>query len=250
MATYRVRPGDNLSKIARALSKKYGKSLGWRDLYEANRNLIKDPNLIYSGWNLNVPGVGGGGSTSTKKETTTLPSDEIIKTTTKGVETNREPFTERYGTLEELMPTAMFQAVGEERVNPEEMRKATEQVIGYDRGFGARGGYMSSALQQDRQNFLNELERARKTAVNSYVENQKQQYSDWYNQQVKNYQTSEAPTDFQLGKFGIEVPTGMETYSPDVRFEYRPAMDFSKVFRYGGYSAPNSMFNMPTPIST
>jgi nucleoid-associated protein YgaU len=46
---YEVVSGDSLSKIGR----KYG--VEWRDIYEANRNLIKDPDLIQPGWKLKIP---------------------------------------------------------------------------------------------------------------------------------------------------------------------------------------------------
>ena len=46
---YEVVKGDNLSKIG----KKYG--LGWKEIYEANRNQIKDPDLIQPGWKLKIP---------------------------------------------------------------------------------------------------------------------------------------------------------------------------------------------------
>ena len=46
---YEVVKGDNLTKIG----KKYG--LGWKEIYEANRNQIKDPDLIQPGWKLKIP---------------------------------------------------------------------------------------------------------------------------------------------------------------------------------------------------
>lgn len=46
---YEVVSGDSLSKIGR----KYG--VEWRDIYEANRGLIKDPDLIQPGWKLKIP---------------------------------------------------------------------------------------------------------------------------------------------------------------------------------------------------
>jgi len=33
----------------------YGNGLKWRDIYNANRNKIKRPDLIYPGWVLVVP---------------------------------------------------------------------------------------------------------------------------------------------------------------------------------------------------
>ncbi|GBE29186.1 lysM domain/BON superfamily protein [bacterium BMS3Bbin04] len=61
---YLVRRGDNLANIANTL---YGNPFEWRKLYEANRELIPDPNLIYTNTILTVPsrgpgsGAGGGG---------------------------------------------------------------------------------------------------------------------------------------------------------------------------------------------
>lgn len=61
---YLVRNGDNLARIADNL---WGNPFEWRKLYEANRDLIPDPNLIYTNTILQVPGrgpssgTGGGG---------------------------------------------------------------------------------------------------------------------------------------------------------------------------------------------
>ena len=49
MQEYEVAKGDNLTKIG----KKYG--LGWKEIYEANRDLIKNPDLIQPGWKLKIP---------------------------------------------------------------------------------------------------------------------------------------------------------------------------------------------------
>ena len=46
---YTVEKGDNLSKIG----KKYG--VGWKEIFEANRDKIKDPDLIQPGWKLKIP---------------------------------------------------------------------------------------------------------------------------------------------------------------------------------------------------
>jgi len=50
--TYVVVRGDNLSKIA---SGQYGDAQKWRRIYEANRDLIRDPDLIYPGQRLRIP---------------------------------------------------------------------------------------------------------------------------------------------------------------------------------------------------
>jgi nucleoid-associated protein YgaU len=50
--TYVVVNGDSLSKIAK---REYGDASKWRRIYEANQDLIKDPDLIYPGQELKVP---------------------------------------------------------------------------------------------------------------------------------------------------------------------------------------------------
>jgi nucleoid-associated protein YgaU len=51
--TYVVVEGDSLSKIAK---REYGDASKWRTIYEANKDLINDPDLIYPGQELKVPG--------------------------------------------------------------------------------------------------------------------------------------------------------------------------------------------------
>jgi len=46
---YEVKKGDNLSKIG----KQFGVS--WKEIYEANKDQIKDPDLIQPGWKLKIP---------------------------------------------------------------------------------------------------------------------------------------------------------------------------------------------------
>jgi nucleoid-associated protein YgaU len=46
---YTVKSGDSLSKIGA----RYG--IAWKQIYEANKDLIKDPDLIHPGWKLRIP---------------------------------------------------------------------------------------------------------------------------------------------------------------------------------------------------
>ena len=50
--TYVVVAGDSLSKIAR---REYGDPQQWRRIYDANRDIIKDPDLIHPGQTLRIP---------------------------------------------------------------------------------------------------------------------------------------------------------------------------------------------------
>lgn len=49
---YTVKSGDSLSKIAKRY---YGNAMKYPVLFEANKEIIKDPNLIYPGQVLRVP---------------------------------------------------------------------------------------------------------------------------------------------------------------------------------------------------
>jgi nucleoid-associated protein YgaU len=50
--TYTVVAGDSLSKIAK---REYGDASKWPRIYEANRDQIKNPDLIYPGQVLTLP---------------------------------------------------------------------------------------------------------------------------------------------------------------------------------------------------
>ena len=52
-ATHIVEKGDNLSKLAEEY---LGSRLKWREIYEANKDKISDPNAIYEGQELTIPG--------------------------------------------------------------------------------------------------------------------------------------------------------------------------------------------------
>ena len=49
---YVVKPGDSLSKIAKHF---YGNGNAWKAIFEANKDILKDPNKIFPGQKLKIP---------------------------------------------------------------------------------------------------------------------------------------------------------------------------------------------------
>ena len=52
--TYTVEKGDTLSAISKRF---YGKSSLWKQIYEANRDTIENPDLIYPGQTIKLPAI-------------------------------------------------------------------------------------------------------------------------------------------------------------------------------------------------
>ncbi len=50
--TYTIEKGDTLSKIA---SEHYGRAGAWREIFEANRDVIEDPDRIFPGQVIKLP---------------------------------------------------------------------------------------------------------------------------------------------------------------------------------------------------
>ncbi len=51
-SVYEVKPGDSLSKIAK---RHYGDANSWNRIFEANKDVVKDPNKIFPGQKLRIP---------------------------------------------------------------------------------------------------------------------------------------------------------------------------------------------------
>jgi nucleoid-associated protein YgaU len=60
-----VKPGDSLSKIAK---REYGDANKWRMIFEANTDILKDPNLIHPGQKLKIPPLEGGEAAPARKD--------------------------------------------------------------------------------------------------------------------------------------------------------------------------------------
>jgi len=71
---YTVRPGDTLSSIAQRF---YGHAADWRRLYQANRSVVHDPDMIFPGEVLKIPGRTARSTTSTPATPTALTTSAI-----------------------------------------------------------------------------------------------------------------------------------------------------------------------------
>lgn len=49
---YTIQKGDSLSKIAK---REYGDAMKWKALFEANEEVIEDPDMIYPGQTIRIP---------------------------------------------------------------------------------------------------------------------------------------------------------------------------------------------------
>ena len=49
---YTIVSGDSLSKIAKHF---YGDAMKWKIIYEANKTIIKDPDMIHPGQKITIP---------------------------------------------------------------------------------------------------------------------------------------------------------------------------------------------------
>src|SRR5215475_9763704 len=71
---YTVRPGDTLSSIAQRF---YGHTADWRLLYQANRSIVHDPDMIFPGEVLKIPGKPARSMSSTPATPTALTTSAI-----------------------------------------------------------------------------------------------------------------------------------------------------------------------------
>lgn len=81
-ATYVVSKGDNLSKIA---GKLLGDTTRWREIYEANKATISNPNKIYVGQELIIPGEEEPAQPTEPETDTRVPTSAVFTQTTGGM---------------------------------------------------------------------------------------------------------------------------------------------------------------------
>lgn len=179
-----------------------------------------------------------------------LPSEDIEKLIT---DQTRQNFINKYGSLLSLRPDAQFSALSDQMVNPTYLQKTSDAMSEYDRTFARGGGSRSRGLQAKRAGYLADIDLKRKEAVNQYMESQKDLFNKWYTQEMYNYQTSRAPTDYTLSKFGLGNNTGIPDYTVSKtapRYEYNTPYNANDMFKYGGYTKPRELYGRPTLVPT
>lgn len=182
-----------------------------------------------------------------------LPSDEIIAQLNSLItEQARQNFIAKYGAMTDLRPDAMFRALGDQMVNPSGLQNATQAMAQYDRNFARGGGYRSRGLQAQRDVYLTDVDKKRQETINQFMESQKDLFNKWYTQEMYNYQTSKAPSQYTLSKFGLSNTAGLpQEYTASKtapKYQYKTPYNAQSIFQYGGYAKPDRLYNMPTPI--
>jgi hypothetical protein len=231
--TYTVQRGDSLSKIYKSLG--YG---SWQDLWNNWKGQSKsgNPSLIYGGEKIpykNQPAA----VTSSVSTKTKTPSQQI----TDPIEiATREQFAKRFGSLDEITPEAAFTQFGAQQVTPTYYRQAADALRDIMRNASSSGAFRVGQTNSRIASELSSIEAARKEAVNQYVNQQKSNYTDWYNTEMDSYMNAANPAKWAINEFdltGYGVAPG--SYDGQFRYDYNPVnlKDY-----FGGYG---SMWNKP-----
>lgn len=71
-STYKIKKGDTLRSLAK---KTYGDEMQWKRIYNANKDTVKNPDLIFAGKTLRIPGTtGSAGKAATKAAAPKAPA--------------------------------------------------------------------------------------------------------------------------------------------------------------------------------
>lgn len=262
--TYTVKAGDSLSKILKNLGvSSYASPSTWSLIQTRSGS----PHLIRVGEQLNLspvahmmPGYQAPApvtiSTASKSQepvttSTASKSQELSREAAKYVPT-REAFWKKYGTEEELIPTAAIQQFAAQQVNPEALRQSVRTMADVDlrRAISGSGAQVSGYGAAERENVLAALERQRKTDMDQYINQQKNLFTDWYSAEMQSYMNSQDP-NWTWNTAGLSGTLGGTGYTPTKKAGgavYNP-LDLRDYFRGGvsGYQqAPGNLYGTIT----
>ena len=151
MASYTVQKGDNLSSIA----KKYGTT--WQELYSTNKSAIgSNPNLIYAGTKLTIPGKANSNATSgnTIKSSLAEMADTYAKSATAGIKDETNALLAQYEKIAEMQKQSL-EASKQQTINEYNLNKQTTEE---DYQSNARQAYINKMLAS--KNVTQELAQA------------------------------------------------------------------------------------------
>jgi hypothetical protein len=231
--TYTVKSGDSLSKIYKSLG--YG---SWQDLWNTWKSDSRsgNANLIYSGEKIPYKTTSAPTSTSPAAAApTTTPSQNIANTVTENIQT-RDQFAKRFGTLAEITPEAAFAQFGEQQVSPTYYRQASQALRDIMKQASASGAYRVGQTNSGMGNTLNDIESQRKAAVDQYIQQQKGNYTDWYNSEMESYMNAPDPAQWALNQYDLSgYGTDNSGYDNQYKYVYNP-VNLKNMF--GGYGSP------------
>lgn len=243
--TYTVKSGDSLSRIYKSL----GYS-SWQDLWNnwKSQSRSGNYNLIYAGEQIpykNQPAP----APSVAKKTTPAPaakppSQTLTDTATKDIQT-REQFAKRFGTVDELTPTAAMQQFAAQQTNPYYFEQARLALRDMSRNAAATGAYRVGQTNTDMQRTLAEVNRQRMADIENQLATQKELFaSNWYYPEMESYMTSATPSKWGLSQIDL-TGYGIDNSAYDnmYKYEYNP-LNMSNYFGgYGSlYKAPEQMY--------
>ena len=142
---YTVQPGDSLSRIAKRELGSYNR---WAEIYQANRSLVRDPNRLYPGMVLSIPGQS---SVNADGKAVDYKTDQYVKTIQAQFD---ETLKTRIGHTDvELTvnnPTTGARAVRNAETNLGDLTAdAYRYVLGADIGLSNGGGIRASIAAGD-----------------------------------------------------------------------------------------------------
>lgn len=214
---YTVKSGDSLSKIY--------KSLGydsWQELWNSWKSSSRsgNANLIFPGEQIpyKATSTQSTSSTTSAPQSNTTPSQDLVEPVVENIPT-RDQFAQRFGTLDELTPEAVFTQFGEQQVSPTYYRQASAALRNIMRAASASGAYRVGQTNTEIRNQLNDIEAARKAAVSEYVNAQKDVFGDWYNAEMESYMNAPNPAQWVLDEFDL-TGYGIDNDAYDTQYKY------------------------------
>ena len=163
---------------------------------------------------------------------------------------SRDSFQQRFGTEEDLLPYAAMHQFAEQQVNPEHFRRMVRDTAQMDRQLASSGAWRTGYGQSERNRFLDEAERARRGDIMSYMDMQKNLFTDWYGGEMHSYMTGKDPSNFALNIAGLGPGYGdlgwtNEEGARPPQMEYNPLdmRDYFKPQNRSGYQTqPSNLY--------